>query len=156
MRRTTRSLAGIGAAVLVALTAGGGETQARGPAAARSDGRTAIHLSVKDRLEFRKGMRVYLESVEGIIDGMTKHKMGLVAKAAQKSGMGMIKDVSLETALGLPPEFVLMSTDTHEKFDDLAKLARTNGVAKMQITEKLGVILAACTSCHSAFRLTPQ
>ncbi len=143
------------AAAILTLAAASSETQARKVRVLR-DGRTVIHLSAVNRVHFRKGMRVYLESIEGIIDGMTQHKMGLVAKAAKKSGMNMIKDVSLETALGLPPEFILMSADTHEKFDELAKTARTNRVSKLQIMEQLSTILGACTSCHSAFRLTPQ
>ena len=156
MKTATRRLFAACAIVLFALAAGSGGTEARSQPAVRKDGRTVIHLPAADRLQFRQGMRVYLESIEGTIDGMTKHKMALVAKAAQKSGMGMVKDVSLETALGLPPEFVLMSTDTHEKFDDLAKTARGGGATKLEIMEKLGTILAACTSCHSAFRLTPH
>lgn len=123
------------------------------PVGAGSDGRTTIHLPAAERAHFRKGMRVYLESIEGIIDGMAKHKMALVAKAAKKSGVSMVKDVSLDTALGLPPEFAMISMDTHEKFDELAKTARENGVSKLQITNQLSTILAACTSCHSAFKL---
>ncbi len=155
MRLASRMLLGAIAAVTLTLAATGSETEARTRRVLR-DGRTVIHMSAANRVHFRKGMRVYLESIEGVIDGMTKHKMGLVAKAAKKSGMGMIKDVSLSTALSLPPEFVLMSADTHEKFDELAKTARTNGVSKLQIMEELSTILGACTACHAAFRLTPQ
>ena len=155
MTTATRRLLGACAIALLPLALGSGQGEARNRAAAAKDERTVIHLSAADRAHFRRGMRVYLESVEGIIDGMTKHKMALVAKAAQKSGMGMVKDVSLDTVIGLPPEFVLMSSDTHEKFDDLAKTAR-GGATKLQVMEKLGTILTACTSCHSAFRLTPQ
>lgn len=123
--------------------------------AGAGDGRATIRLPAAERAHFRKGMRIYLESVEGIIDGMSKHKMALVAKAAKKSGVGMVKDVSLETVLGVPPEFSLMSMDTHEKFDDLAKTARENGT-KLEVMNKLSTILGACTACHAAYKLTPQ
>lgn len=117
--------------------------------------RTVIKLPPTERAHFRKGMRVYLESIEGIIEGMSKHKMGHVAKAAKKSGVGMVKDVSLDTALAVPPEFSLMSMDTHEKFDDLAKTAHDNGT-KLEVMTKLSTILGACTSCHAAYKLSPQ
>lgn len=121
----------------------------------RGDDRTPITLSPAERVHFREGMRGYLESIEGIIDGMTKHKMPLVAKAAKKSGMGMVKDVSVGTAISLPPEFVMMSVDTHEKFDDLAKEAKEVGT-KLAVMNKLSTLMANCNACHSGFRLSPR
>jgi cytochrome c556 len=123
--------------------------------ASRAAARTPIQLSASEREHLRLGMRVYLESVEGITDALADNKMLLVAKAAKKSGMGMVDEPEIAIAMKLPPEFVAISLDTHQKFDALAQEAAEGGT-KVGVLTHIGEILANCTACHATYRLSPQ
>jgi hypothetical protein len=134
------------------LTACGG---AQLESASRAAARTPIQLSASEREHLRLGMRVYLESVEGITDALADNKMLLVAKAAKKSGMGMVDEPEIAIAMKLPPEFVAISLDTHQKFDAMAQEAAEGGTKVGALTH-IGEILANCTACHVTYRLSPQ
>lgn len=134
-------------AIVVALAAVGGVW----PSFAGGDAREKIQLSFREREQIRAGMRAYLESVQGIVEGLAQHKMAVVARNADKSGERMVADVPVALALRLPPQFVLMSVDTHRKFDELAKAARETRT-KLAVTSKLNEVLMNCTSCHAMFR----
>jgi len=108
-----------------------------------------------EREHLRLGMRVWLENVEGITEALADNKMRVVAKTAKKSGMDMVDDAMIEIAMKLPPEFVALSLDTHQKFDALAVEAAEGG-AKVGVLKHLGDILANCTACHATYRLSPQ
>lgn len=101
------------------------------------------------------GMRVFLESIEGITRGLAENKMPLVARSAKRSGWGMMDASAAATALKLPPEFVAISIDTHQKFDDLAAEA-SSGTTKAHVLRRLSDLLANCTSCHGSYRLSPR
>lgn len=121
------------------------------PALGEGDAREKIELSFKEREEIRAGMRAYLESVQGIVEGLAQHKMAVVAKSAARSGEAMVKDVPVLMALKLPPEFVVISMDTHKKFDELAREARVTRT-KLAVTSKLAEVLMNCTSCHAMYK----
>jgi hypothetical protein len=126
-----------------------------GLSASGPDTRAPIALPFKERERLRLGMRVYLESIEGIADGLQRNKMALVAKSARRSGMGMVEGVPLSDAIGLPPEFLMLSLDTHQKFDALADAA-AGKAPKQSAEQQLSGILASCTACHRMYRLSPQ
>jgi len=117
-----------------------------------SDTRTTIHLSAKEGAHLRRGMRIFLESVQGIADGVHRNSMAQVARSAERSGMGMIEDISFSDAVSLPPEFIIMSIDTHQKFDALSRSAVENATKASAIAQ-LSAILANCTACHTTYRL---
>ncbi|KAB2917353.1 MAG: hypothetical protein F9K29_09830 [Hyphomicrobiaceae bacterium] len=100
-------------------------------------------------------MRTYLESVQAIVDALPKNKMAVASASARKSGMGAVNDVSVSTATKLPPEFILLSMDTHQKFDDLARAAAETG-RKGVVLDHLRDILANCTACHATYRIAPE
>lgn len=113
--------------------------------------RERIELSAREREHLKAGMRAYLESIQGIVAGLAMHDFKAVARAATKSGKAAIADVSPALALSLPPQFTLMSVDTHERFDALAKDAlalRTN----LAVQKRLDEVLTNCTSCHAMYR----
>lgn len=118
---------------------------------AAGDGRARIELSAREREEIRAGMRAYLESIQGIVEGLARHKMGEVAKSAAKGGERMLADVSLQLVMKLPPDFVMISADTHRKLDELASVARETRT-KLAVTEKLAEVLENCTSCHAQYK----
>jgi len=71
----------------------------------RPETRTPIEISAKEGEQLRRGMRIYLESVEGIVDAAQQNSMAQVARSAKRSGMDMLDDISISDALKLPPEF---------------------------------------------------
>ena len=121
----------------------------------RAAWREPIQLSPNEREQLRLGMRVYLESIEGITRALAENKLSLAAKSAEKSGMGMMDEEAIEIAMKLPPEFVALSLDTHQKFDALG-LEATRGGTKIGALKQLDEILANCTACHATFRLSSR
>lgn len=117
--------------------------------------RTALSLSPGERAHMRAGMRAFLESVEGITQGIAEGSMQRVAASARRSGWAMMDDAATAMALKLPPEFVAVSIDTHQKFDELAAAAEA-GAPKSKLLGDLGQILTNCTACHASYRLSPQ
>lgn len=136
------------AAHLPLLAACGG---AKIEAAPRADPRTPIQLSADEDEHLRSGMRAYLESIQGIVGALPQNKMADVASNAKRAGMGMVNDVPVSAVMKLPPGFVILSIDTHQKFDALARLAEEPG-SKSAILAQLREILANCTACHSTYR----
>jgi hypothetical protein len=135
--------------LLPALSACGTPREAAMPAA---ETRTPVRLPAAEREHLRSGMRLYLESVQGVLDALAQRRRDRVAAAARKAGMASLGAVSLGTVASLPPEFTLLSLDTHEKLDALAQAATANaGVS--DLLERTGAIMANCTACHSMFRL---
>jgi hypothetical protein len=116
--------------------------------------RSSIQLSAKERQRLRAGMRVYLECVQGVTDALGDSKMGGVARSAKRCGMDMVDDDSFTAVLTLPPEFLALSLDTHQKFDALAHEVAERRT-KSTVLQQLGAILANCTACHAAYRLGP-
>jgi len=136
------------AACLPLLAACGG---AKIEAAPRADPRMAVQLSADEDEHLRSGMRAYLESIQGIVGALARNKMADVASNAKRAGMGMVDDVPVSAVLKLPPAFVILSIDTHQKFDALSRLAEEPG-SKSVVLAQLREILANCTACHSAYR----
>ena len=127
---------------------------ARDASLSHAETRTPIELSAKERERMRAGMRAYLEAVDGITTALGENRMPGVAKSAKAVGTDMIKDVSLGDLMTLPPAFLAMSLDTHQKFDALAKDAADH-TTKAAALKQLGAILANCTACHAAYRFAP-
>jgi cytochrome c556 len=123
--------------------------------AAIVDTRTTISLSVASAEHLRRGMRAYLESTQAIVEALAESNHKSIAEHARKSGTGATQDIPLWTAVSLPPEFVLLGLDTHQKFDALAAAARQNASRK-EILEQLGNILLNCMACHSGYRLSAK
>lgn len=113
--------------------------------------REEVRLSVKDADHLRAGMRAYLAALRGITEATADRDYEAVAEAAREVGMTAVANVSLLTVAKLPAQFILLATDTHEKFDGLADLAQKSNARG--ISGKLSEILANCTACHDTYRL---
>ncbi len=140
------------AACLPLLAACGG---AKIEAAPRADARTPIQLSADEDEHLRAGMRDYLESIKGIIEALPRNQMAVVASKAKRAGMSMVNDVPVSAVMNLPPGFVILSIDTHQKFDALSRLAEEPG-HKSAVLAQLSEILANCTACHTTYRSSPN
>ena len=148
--RLGRVLAGAAAVAAVA----GCSTVELKPANGK-DSRTAVRLSGAEREHLRQGMRVYLESVQGIVDAVTRGRLQRIAEAARPSGMASVEGVPLAMMTKVPPEFTMLSVDTHRRFDALATdaaAARDKGEALKQLND----ILANCTACHGSYRIVAE
>jgi len=119
-----------------------------------AEARTPIELSAKEGDRLRAGMRLYLECVEGITGALGENKISGVGRSASHCGMHMVDNVSFAEVLTLPPEFLALSLDTHQKFDALAQEA-TEHSTRASALKQLDAILANCTACHAAYRLVP-
>jgi hypothetical protein len=114
--------------------------------------REAVRMAHRDAERFRSGMQAYLASLHTITDALSKNDWASVATGATASGMSAVNDVSLAEALTMPPQFVLLAADTHERFDALAAAASA-GSTRSDLLTQLSDIVANCTACHAAYRL---
>ncbi|MFA6139455.1 MAG: hypothetical protein WC684_01915 [Hyphomicrobium sp.] len=121
----------------------------------RADARTPIQLSADEDEHLRAGMRDYLESIKGIIAALPRNQMAIVASNAKRAGMSMVNDVPISAVMNMPPDFVILSIDTHQKFDALSRLAEEPG-SKSRVLAQLSEILANCTVCHSTYRSSTE
>ncbi len=115
------------------------------------DNRTAIQLTKDERDLVLSEMRIFLQSVQQITNGISKEDMSIVAIAARKSG----KDAAVAvpgTLIGkLPIGFKKLGFDTHTKFDGLALDAEQLGDGGHSLS-RLNTLLENCVSCHATFR----
>ncbi|MEX2490171.1 MAG: hypothetical protein WD425_00265 [Nitrospirales bacterium] len=121
------------------------------------DGRTAIQLKEAEHAFILKEMRQLLQSVDGVIRGLsdpdTSQGRTQAATAARSGGMGMAADANLALMLKLPLPFKQMGLSVHKDFDRLAD-AITEGITSQQMLSQLSSITSRCTACHEMFQLT--
>jgi hypothetical protein len=141
------------ATCLVILSACGGVQQVG--SLPNDEARAAVRLAAADREHLRRGMRGYLASVQGIVDALSESKLAAVSGNAKKAGMELLSGVPASVAVGLPPEFLMLSMDTHQKFDALSRLA-AEGRSRTEVLTQMRDILANCTACHGKYRLAPE
>ena len=96
-------------------------------------------------------MRVFLQSVQQITNGILKDDMSIVTIAARKSGNEAAIAVPGTLIGKLPIGFKKLGFDTHAKFDRLALDAEQLGDSGHSLSQ-LSTLLENCVSCHSAFR----
>lgn len=142
-------LAAIGAGALGGCQSAGRELEA---VAAGNTEREVVRMTPHDSLRFRSGMQTYLASLHAITDALSRNDRASAAEAARASGMSALKEVSLAEALTMPPQFVLLASDTHERFDALAAAA-SGQATRSELLAQLSNIVANCIACHAAYRL---
>ena len=123
----------------------------QGKVAKIEDNRVAIQLTQSERDLVLLEMRVFLQSVQQITNGIVNDNMSTVVTAARKSG----KDAAVAvpgTLIGkLPIGFKKLGFDTHAKFDGLALDAEQLGDGSHSLSQ-LNTLLENCVACHSAFK----
>ena len=123
----------------------------QGNVAQIQDDRVAILLTKSERDLVLSEMRVFLQSVQQITNGISKEDMSIVAIAARKSGKEAAVAVPGTLIGKLPVGFKKLGFDTHAKFDSLALDAEQLGDGEHSLSQ-LNTLLENCVSCHSAFR----
>jgi len=116
------------------------------------ENRTPIRLTAEEKSQIHLEMRLFLSTVQLIVNGIAANDMKLVAAAAQEAGMAATHDVPVKLQAKLPLGFKQLGHATHQGFDDLARDADSLGDAN-QAMKQLGLVLNNCVSCHSTYRL---
>lgn len=115
------------------------------------DGRTAIMLEAGERDFVLGEMRLFLETVQGVVAAIAEDDMAAVASLSTAVGMASTGGESAALIGKLPLEFKTLGLATHALFDDLATEATDMGNADI-VTAELGVLMENCTSCHAGYR----
>jgi hypothetical protein len=117
-----------------------------------ADQRTAIHLAPAERDLVLTEMRQMLNSVHGLVTGLSDGNREAMEQASRASGIGMAADVNPLIMAKLPLEFKQLGMSVHEEFDKLAETI-AKGADSATILRGLSGITARCVGCHAAYRL---
>lgn len=117
-----------------------------------TDDREAIVLTASERAQMLKGMRTYLDCLQGITEALAKTNDKGVAEYARRAGAKMLLDVPVMVPVKMPVAFTALSLATHDKFDQLAARAEKSA-SRGEVLSALAEIMVNCTSCHSAYRV---
>ena len=120
-----------------------------------SDGRQALLLAPGERDLVLGEMRVFLQSVQQITQGVNDNNMDVIVAAAKQVGAAAQQAVPASLIKKLPLEFKKLGFDTHSKFDQLALDAEQFGDTKV-VLEQLTGLMNNCVACHGAYRIDPD
>ncbi len=95
----------------------------------------------------------YLSATQAIADALATNKVSTIPAIAGEVGMDAVKDVSVLSTMKLPPQFVLLAADTHNKFDELAEAAAQKATTQ-KLLGLLRDIMANCSACHQSYQVT--
>ena len=84
------------------------------------DSRTAVALSEAERDQILAEMRHLLQSVHGVLQGVSTQDLSGAGKSARAAGMAMAADVNPLLLVKLPLPFKAMGMSVHRDFDGLA------------------------------------
>jgi len=115
------------------------------------DGRSAIQLEASERDIVLSEMRTFLDSVQGIIEGVSKNDMKSVADSAHKVGAGSQRGIPASLIGKLPLPFKKLGFDTHSKFDEIALDAEQFGDSEHTLAQ-LATLMQNCIACHATYR----
>jgi hypothetical protein len=127
----------------------------RGRTAPGEDGRTVVLLAPAERDLVLTEMRGMLTAVQGVVDGLARDDLALVATSARGAGMAHAVDANPELMARLPLEFKQLGMSVHQGMDELADAAQL-GEPAAALLQRTGAQLAKCNACHAAWRLPAQ
>ncbi len=148
----TRKLSLLAIALWAVTAAAGAFLFVRGNTRKADDGRSAVVLSPADRTLVLSEMRVLLQSVQGVTEGVRKGDRRVIEEAATKAGMAHMVDSNAELILRLPLEFKQIGLTVHQGFDDIAAAAR-EGKPDAEILGLLSENLRTCVACHAGYQI---
>lgn len=141
----------ITAVLLIVILGMGYKFIVQGKVAQIEDNRVAIQLTKNEKEIVLFEMRVFLESVQQITNGIVNKDMPAVVTAARKSGKEAAVAVPGTLIGKLPIGFKKLGFDTHAKFDGLALDAEQLGDDSHSLSQ-LNILLENCVACHSTFK----
>ncbi len=117
-----------------------------------TDDRTAIVLQPSERAMILREMRGMLSATQGIVEGINRADMSLVAKSSRAAGMASSADVNPILMAKLPMPFKSMGMSVHHQMDAIAQAAET-GTPTPELLKMVSTMLTYCVGCHSAWQL---
>jgi cytochrome c556 len=112
--------------------------------------RIVVPAAARDRVLAE--MRAMLESVNGVLRGLSSGDRAAAEKAARAAGLATAADVQPEVKRALPPPFLSLGMQTHRAFDRLADELR-GGASGEAVLTTLAEVTSLCVACHAAYRL---
>ncbi len=144
----------IGVAVLWVVTiAAAGYFFVKGRTVPAPDGRTAVVLSEAERNQILTEMRQLLQSVHGVLQGVSSQDLSGAGRAARAAGMAMTADVNPALMAKLPLAFKAMGMSVHRDFDGLADGIHA-GERGEQVLKRLSDLTSRCATCHDLYRFS--
>lgn len=119
-----------------------------------SDGRQALLLEPAERDIVLGEMRLFLQTVQQITQGVTDDDLQAVASAAKQVGAAAQKGIPISLVKKLPLSFKKLGFDTHSKFDQLALDAEQFGDSQLAL-QQLSALMNNCVACHELYRIDP-
>ena len=125
----------------------------------RIDEREVLPLNPLQRQQVLAEMRGLLVATQGVIDGLARDDMKLVAAAAAPAslkGHGSVENKANMKRLGLknvlPAEFRQMGRGVHLSFSEIEQMANDGKTAK-EIQLYLAETMNTCVACHAAYQI---
>ncbi|MCF6275724.1 MAG: hypothetical protein L3J05_08175 [Robiginitomaculum sp.] len=125
----------------------------------RLDEREILPLNQMQRQQVLGEMRGLLVATQGVVEGLARDDMQMVADAANAVSMqahGTVENKQnmkrLKMGQVLPPEFRQLGRGLHIAFGDIAQMA-TDGKPAKEIQLKLADTMNSCVACHSAYQI---
>lgn len=119
------------------------------------EGRSAINMTKENREFVMAEMRGFLESVQKVNEGISKNDPNLIIAVGKQSGTCKVNAVPQGLVKSLPLGFKQMGLNTHELFDEMAKMAKEK-YDRQQTQEKLNQLLNNCVACHKTYKITAE
>lgn len=116
------------------------------------DTRQRIMLPAVGRDKVLSEMRVMLQSLGGVLQGLAANDLPAAEKASRVSGMQTAADVDPEIKKHLPRPFLQLGMQTDQAFDRVADEIKAGG-SRDQALGALTALTANCLACHAAYRL---
>jgi hypothetical protein len=126
-----------------------------GSAEKAEDGRTAIVLTPAERDMVLSEMRGFLETVQGITEGLADNDMEAIASSVRTLGAANAGGAPVSLMVKLPGAFRSLAMETHGGFDELAMEAEDMGDAQI-VLGRLGDLMRKCTTCHAGYRFETE
>lgn len=120
-----------------------------------NDQPSVLTLTADERDHVKNEMRGFLESVQAILDGISRDDMKAVSAAASQSGFAGQGGAPATLRAKLPMAFKQLGMGTHKAFDQLAMDAEAMEDGE-QVIKQLGKLMENCVACHRSFRIKQQ
>jgi len=116
------------------------------------DRRVVVELTERNANFALDEMRVFLESVQQINQGILDKNIKQIEKAANKSGGMVIGHAPKGMLASLPIGFKKLGFATHDLFDEITDSIRVHQNFK-QTQQQLGRLLNNCVACHKSYKI---
>ena len=117
-----------------------------------NDGRTAIIVSSENRDFVLAEMRLFLESVQEINQGIIEKDSAMVVSAGKQSGGSATNHAPPGLVKSLPMAFKTLGFSTHDIFDDIKESAEKE-FKPQETRQQLDLLLKNCVACHRNYKL---